>query len=506
MKQRIIKLDRLVKKGLNISVRIPDVQTWQKIIEADPTIPRSFFQLRRLGQSIFGTKGRRPLRKCHKEVIYPAFKRRRIGDTFLFTTMRGVISRHLEECGECLYHRFFTGLSNPFITNKQRALLEADMDAATPAFENSTETDHFILRWTNSSTHAADNIADSAIIDDTGGYLETAWEQYNTVFGKAPHVPAGSDKIEVVFKDLAGANGSTTTGGPIYFDAQNWVNTPGIRQPTSAHELFHNLQYAFGYRTTWAPTGDYQWFSDGTACWAEVLVWQRVSGAYKITGLFADPDLNLYEASYRALPFWIFFQTRQQDEPADNPLVSFLQKYEATGNEKQSLADVIDEDWPSNNVYGQLDNFFALFSRERRIGAWRQTPTGGQPYATILDPDGNNIVPDLTVIDIPLGAGDSYANNGSVSQLGSDYYRFNFEGDSEGLTFTLSVTGDSDGDYSYYLVWEKNGVFKKAAFPFGITGDYGYSETIDLETANGLMLIISGRGKGGAYTINASVS
>lgn len=167
---------------------------------------------------------------------------------------------------------------------------------------------------------------------------------------------------------------------------------------------------------------------------------------------------------------------------------------------------MIDEDWPPNNVYGQLDHFFALFSRERRLGAWRQTPTGGHPYATILGPDGNNITPALMVTEISLGAGDNYINNGFVSQLGSDYYRFNLENDSEGQNIAVSVTGIIGGDYSYYLVWEKNNAFKKAAFPFGITGDYGFSETIALGTANSLMLIISGRGTGGAYTINASVS
>ena len=519
MEEGIIRLERLAQKGLKISVRVPNVQTWQKIIEADPTIPRSFLQLRRLGQSIFGTRGRRPMRPRHPEIITPSFRRRRAREMTFLLTMRGIVTRQFEECGESLYHRFFTGLGNPFLTNSQRAQLETDMDDATPAFENNTDTDHFILRWTNSSTHAADNIADSDIIDETAGYLETAWQKYNTVFGKAPYVPAGSNKIEVVFQDISGYGVASPPDSAIQFDAENWVNKPGIRQPTSAHELFHKLQYAFGYRTKHNPVGDYKWFSEGTASWAEVFVWQRVSGEYKMNDLFSNPDHNLWNASYRALPFWIFFQTRQQDTPDDNPLISFLQEYENreaktpldTGwvegyPERPVLAEVIGADWPPNNVYGQLDHFFALFSRERRLGAWRQTPTGGQPYATILDPAGNNIMPALMVSDISLGAGDNYLNNGSVSQLGSDYYRFNFESDAEGQTFTLSVTGVSSGDYSYYLLWEKNGVWNKAVFPFMITGDYGFAETIDLATADSLMLVISGRGTGGAYTISASVS
>lgn len=503
-KGRSITLNRLAKKGLRISVPVLDDQAWRKVVKADPAVPRSFAQLRRLGRTLFKKEGRKSYRpESHARGQY---ERQEVGGVALLTSMRGIIYPRVEECGESAYARFFTGLGNPALTPRQRDIIEADMDADTPTFENSTETEHFILRWTNSSAHAADNIADPAIIDETGGFLETAWGIYNSVFGRAPYVPAGGTKIEVIFHDISGFGVASPPDSPIQFDAASWVTLPGIRRPTSAHELFHKLQYAFGYRTTWTPVAPFQWFSEGTASWSEVYVWQRVSGAYKITDLFASPDLNLYNASYSALPFWIFFQTRQQDAADDNPFISFLQKYDATGDEKAALAEVIDEDWPSNNVYGQLDTFFALFSRERRLGAWRQTPTGGQPYATILGPDDANIVPALAVTGVPLGAGDSYHNTGAVSPIGTDYYRFSFEGDTDGLVFNVSVAGAPGGDYSYYLIWEKAGVFKSAAFPFGTTGDYSFSETIDLAAADSLMLLISGRGAGGSYSIDASVA
>src|SRR4030042_4782044 len=109
-KERIIKLERLAKKGLNISVRIPDPQKWKKIIETDPTIPRSYNHLRRLGPSIFSSKGRRPLKKQSIVTNYPIFKRRKGGDMFLNTTTRGILKRQFEECLEVLYARYFTGL------------------------------------------------------------------------------------------------------------------------------------------------------------------------------------------------------------------------------------------------------------------------------------------------------------------------------------------------------------------------------------------------------------
>ena len=285
MQNQTVKFKRLAKKGMHISVPIADPQAWENIIKADWTIPRSFTQVHRLAQTIF-SKPQRPSRSLRFE-----------------QPVKGIKMHRFEECGEDLYAKFFIALRNPLLTTKHLAILEAIMDADTPTFENSTETDHFILKWTNSSAHAADNIADSSIIDDTGDYLETAWERYNTVFGKAPYVPAGGTKIEVLFQDIDGYGLASPPDGPIQLDAENLVLQPGIRQPSSAHELFHKLQYSFGFRTKWNPMPPYKWFSEGSCAWAEVFVWQRVSGDYKVKDLFANPDLNLWDASYSALPF-----------------------------------------------------------------------------------------------------------------------------------------------------------------------------------------------------------
>jgi len=418
--------------------------------------------------------------------------------------------RKFEECHEELYARLYLGLGNPRFTARQRLILEADIDDATPELENSHETDHFILRWTNSSAHEPDNISDSSIVEATGDFLETTWHKYDETFGRTPYLPDDVTKMEVVFQDIGAIGIASPPDGPIQFDSETWVSNAGVRQPTSAHELFHKLQYAFGYRTKHTPSGSYKWFSEGTASWAEVFVWQRVSGAYKILDLFASPDRDLYSASYRALPYWIFFEARQKDSVDDNALSDLLHKYDALDSstaypERVACAEVIDEDWPENNVYGQVDNFFALFARDRRLGHWRIGPAGAL-YPTIIDPDDSSIEPTLTVTEADIGAGDTYVNAASVSGLGSDYYRLNFEGDTDGETLTLSVDGASTGDFSYYLIWERNGQWKRATFPFFMTEDYGASYTLDLSAANSLVFVISGRGVGGAYSLTASIT
>jgi hypothetical protein len=487
--RKAVKLKRLAAKGYNLHVPVWSEEEWRELAKRDPEVPRSARQLRHIARISFRREGRpKELRPMLPSGL-----------------VRGLIRRRVEECGEARRSRLVAGLGNPHLTPAQIKAIDADIDQDMPTFDQSTETAHFILRWTNSSATPSDNIADASIVTETGGFLEEAWTRYNTAFGVPPYVAPGQTKIEVVFWDIGGY-GVTTPGGPIELDAPNWISQPGIRRPTSAHELFHRMQYAFGYRTTWTPSGLYQWFSEGTASWAEVYVWQSVSSASKITNLFTTPDLNLYNASYGALPFWIFFDTRQRDTPDDLPMLGFLQKYQATGNPAQAMAEAIDEDWPPNNVYGQLDTFFALFARDRHIGHWRVTPSGPTPYPAINGPDGAEIVPSLQLTAASLGAGDTYSVSGSVSQLGSDYYRLAYEPDAGGHALNLSVTVPAGGDYSYYLIWEKAGAWVRAVFPFHISGNYSYSETIDLNAADAVVVAVNGRGAGGSYTLSATIT
>ena len=180
------------------------------------------------------------------------------------------------------------------------------VDDAMPSFENSYETDHFVLKWTNKSSHSSDNISDPQIVKDTAGYLETAWGKYRAPFGRNPYMASGRDKIEVVFRDMDCYGVADPPNGPIQFNSYAWLKNNGIRQQTSAHELFHKMQYAYGYKTRWNPREPYQWFTEGTAAWSEVFVWGRVSRACKVDTIFRDTNLGLYEAEDMAMPFWIY--------------------------------------------------------------------------------------------------------------------------------------------------------------------------------------------------------
>lgn len=257
-------------------------------------------------------------------------------------------------------------------------------DSEMPRFENRLETDHFILHWTNASSHSRDNIADPQVVKDTAGYLETAWGKYVDLFGRKPYTPPGKDKIEVVFRDIDCYGLADPPDGPIQFNSDAWIHNSGIRQPTSAHELFHKMQYAYGYKTQWNPKRPFMWFTEGTAAWSEVFIWGRVSRTCKVDEMFKDTRLDLYAADDMAMPFWIYFVKGNQDHPKNELMVKLFEKCEQLHDEKLALERVIQEE------YGPAEKFFASFSAERKKGFWGEPCCG--PYNCILGPDGTDMV------------------------------------------------------------------------------------------------------------------
>lgn len=258
------------------------------------------------------------------------------------------------------------------------------VDSPMPVFENTIETDHFVLKWTSKSRHHEDNITDPKIVKDTGDYLEIAWNKYMDLFGRQPYMAPGRDKIDVVFRDMDCYGVSDPPNGPIQFNSFAWVTRPGIRQPTSAHELFHKIQYAYGYKTKWKPHEPYLWFTEGTAAWSEVFVWGRVSRACKVDTIFRDTSLGLYQADDMAMPFWIFFVHGNHPNPNNQFMVKLFEKCEQLRDERLALREVISES------YGPVDDFFKSFARNRRTGFWADACDN--PYRCILGPDGKDVV------------------------------------------------------------------------------------------------------------------
>jgi hypothetical protein len=129
------------------------------------------------------------------------------------------------------------------------------------------------------------------------------------------------------------------------------------------------------------------WFTEGTAAWAEVFVWGRVSRACKVDTLFRDTKMDLYNAGDRALPFWIYFVHGNHEHANNHLMARFFEECERLEDEDLALNKVIEE------AYGSVDGFFDAFAKDRKKGFWGEECD--VPYKCIFGPDGKDIVEEV---------------------------------------------------------------------------------------------------------------
>jgi len=107
------------------------------------------------------------------------------------------------------------------------------VDSNMPVFEHRLDTDHFVLKWTNRSSHTADNISDPAVVKETS-ITSNPWGKYTNCSAEAciPLPKIGSS----VFRDIDCDGG--TPRRPI-------IQGPAGENPAfgsrSAHELFQKM-------------------------------------------------------------------------------------------------------------------------------------------------------------------------------------------------------------------------------------------------------------------------
>lgn len=227
---------------------------------------------------------------------------------------------------------------------------------------------------------------DSAILSDEiifqlAADLEVVWNKYEAEFGPE-HLPElyemvpGYNLLQIDFLQLAKgastANGVTNSSWQyIALNPRRWNEIPGIRKPVSAHELFHRVQYRYGYSVN----PDYDsadWFVEGTAAMAEALVWNRTSANYKYTWLYEHPiaDFNFSDAQHpwgkyapAAADFWYFWDRHLGAMPA------LLKNYETNGDILASLDAVLYDRFGAAGVFNNFTDYLALWRRDKIVAA-----------------------------------------------------------------------------------------------------------------------------------------
>lgn len=397
------------EQGVALDLPVYSLDAWQRLAEKHEHLVQNIDDLSALIAAMKNPPGKTslfpaPMRWAGSETIEP----------------KSEFSCAKIDCRDDLRGRIYLGLGNPNINDEQRESIIRDLDPELPTFEPPLITEHFELKWTKQSTNPEDCICDENIVHETASYLEEAWSKYCLVFTRTPYIPPGRTKIQVIFRDLDSLGQAEPPDGPIQFNASSWQRMPGIRRPTSAHELFHKLQYAFGYRTSWMPEPGIEWFSEGTASFAEAWLWNAVSDSTKLSTLFNAPFRSFWYAGALSLPFWIYFHERLSNDN-NNAVLQLLEAYAKCGNAKKAFQDVLLAAGSAVGQNGQMMNLFSGFSEARlRESAWNTD--------RIIGPDGLSIQAKLLMKEVTLCEGQPFCVDTGVQNYGANYYRFRHTG------------------------------------------------------------------------------
>jgi len=245
--------------------------------------------------------------------------------------------KNLDECSEPQFAHFLTGLQNPEFGAQQLAKVQTVLDESGLELRAVTSRSaHFELHWFNGDP--------AGYGPDLSALLETLWGEYTGGFGREPYRRNRRGRIAVHILDLGRLRGDTTVSGDVIRLNRRYLDAPGgaassQRKALAAHELFHRVQYAFGFRRRPAePAPPYQWFSEGTAGWAEDLFAGTVTSAAKTLGLYRVANAGLFRSSYFSQPFW-------RDNFSVPNMRTFLENLEAlNGDLRGALRDRTSDD------------------------------------------------------------------------------------------------------------------------------------------------------------------
>jgi hypothetical protein len=419
----------------------------------------------------------------------------------LMQTVPNPPGEKVEDCGTEDLGLLFAALQNPAVSNATRMLVADITEEAIPNLPQSKISDsgHFIIRYTKRDKNFLNDVTDGDI-NILAQILDSLWDKYATNFQepKADLID-GVKMIEVKVYYISNTiRGSTGSGiNVISLNSVLCVSNDCKRQTTAAHELFHRVQYAYGYESG---TPNMKWMTEGTAAWSQKYTYPGIRDYMERMqeGLLSN-NLNLLtERSYDACHFWVFLQEQarlvQGDQASWKAIKEAWANYSVYKSDKEAVYSVTNarlgldfdefatkwskanyiKDLTNNNVdwyYYEENTLFATSCRVK-YGPLSQVPKSTLPYPTTIK-----------------------EYSGSVEPYGAQYTEFTV-----GDTADLAITFTGTGSFSVAFIGIKNDSFLEIADT--TDASYEYRKTLENPGAwDKVAVVVMGTTTGGNYTL-----
>ena len=430
-------------------------------------------------------------------------------------SLSAVDEEEFEWCGEYTMGLLEAVLASTLISDPAKAEIDGMITDSMPALDKEKTIGHFHFKWTETSADARDNVTE-ANIDATGAALNDCWNRYTTNFRQPKAALVGGQRIidvEVYFISwLFGSTSSHTN--KIFLNSRDVVRDDCRRRTVSAHELFHRVQYAYGYVTG---TGGQTWWVEGTASWSQDYSYDGINDyVTRINGGLANPDTSLLGRSYDACPYWKYFgeQVDKRSTPVTSEgqaLDEFLEEYSTNGLDAKAAGGTVTQnrisrafdrffqDWSKANYIKDLDNPSTRYEYDEDDEA---TVSCGRPYGPYAE------VP--VVVDETITS-DTFSWTSAtlaVNSYGTDYLRFRIDPAVTRISarFEGNPTGGS-GQFSAHLIMIKDNRWR-VIYNSPLTTEKTWDLSFEAGRYDRAVLVVNGLAVEGQYevSVNACVS
>ncbi len=413
----------------------------------------------------------------------------------------------LDECAEYEYGNLMAGLTNPDISDADRDAVDADADASMPAFNKTYTTGHFKFYYTDNNPNAKHN-ATLANIQATATILNAAWNDYTANFRKPKHYikitsvlpPKWDEMIDVKCYDLGDSLYGVTNShwNHIELNTNKVINNASRRKTTPVHELFHRVEYSYGYVTG---TANMKWAVEATASWSQKYRAPEVGDWMgRINSGLQNPDGALTGRSYDVCGMWCYMGQRAGNERnfirkawegytlanGYNMQLALQKAIQAQIGAQYTLNHIIGW-WNFTNFYKDMANASSSFDyQEDENGAGGFGPLASVPTSTKT---------------LTKGAA-ATASSGTAAAFGADYHVYNLSGNPTKVEIKITTTGK----FGYALIKYKGSTMQQQGYsrtPAGGVGNHTYTENINPATTDRVALVVIGNPSGGSYSISA---
>ena len=430
-------------------------------------------------------------------------------------TLAASDTENVDWCGESTVGLLEAALASTLVSPSAKTEIEAMIEDSMPTFEKEKTIGHFRFKWTETSTDSRDNVVE-VDIDATGAFLNECWDRYTTNFRQPKADLIGGQRIinvEVYYN--ARLHGSTSSStNRIFLNSKTVVSDDCRRQTTSAHELFHRVEYSYGYVTG---TAGQRWWVEALGSWSQEYSYDAINDYMtRVNAGLSSPDRRLLNRSYDACHYWKYFGEQLKKRSSvvtseEQALREFLDEYSTNGLNAKAASetttqnrisrnfDQFFQDWSKANFIKDLDNPFTRYEYDEDEEVTTICGRTYGPYRHVTP------VADETITS------DNFSWTSStfgVNAYGTDYLYFTIAPavTKISIRFEGNPTGES-GQFSTHLIMIKDNRWRIIYNNPNVT-ERTWNLNLTAGQYDRCVLVVNGLPTGGQYevSINACIS